>query len=184
MLRQLSLVLLCCAGLTACGESGGSAGSDIKLVGEWAKIGETDNYLYYDDPASIKKTDDTVVTLDLFDYKSAQTEGGSTPTLSKATEREYDCQNKKSQPLKSNWYSGQMGGRNRRALRRHVEPMVRGHAGHSHRRALEGRLWQFLESRSIHDNRSGRASGGDSLPDKSTGISWPSDCVPYSSSTF
>ncbi|MCS6290880.1 MAG: hypothetical protein H8K10_18125 [Nitrospira sp.] len=109
MLRQLSLVLLCCAGLTACGESGGSAGSDIKLVGEWAKIGETDNYLYYDDPASIKKTDDTVVTLDLFDYKSAQTEGGSTPTLSKATEREYDCQNKKSQPLKSNWYSGQMG---------------------------------------------------------------------------
>ena len=78
-------------------------------MGEWAKIGETDNYVYYADYAGIQKADETVVMLDLFDYKSAQTEGGSAPALSKTTEREYDCQNKKSQALKASWYSGQMG---------------------------------------------------------------------------
>lgn len=109
MLRRLSVVLLCCAGLTACGVSGEGAGADLKPVGEWAKIGETDNYVYYADYASIKKADETVVMLDLFDYKSAQTEGGGAPALSKVTQREYDCQNKKSQSLKSSWFSGQMG---------------------------------------------------------------------------
>ncbi len=109
MLRRLSVVLLCCAGLTACGQGDSGGGSDIKPVGEWAKIGETDNYSYYADYASIKKADETVVMLDLFDYKSPQAEGGGASALSKATEREYDCQNKKSQPLKSSWYSGQMG---------------------------------------------------------------------------
>ncbi|MCW5800179.1 MAG: hypothetical protein LZF60_280068 [Nitrospira sp.] len=47
--------------------------------------------------------------LGLFDYKNAQTEGGGASALSKGTESEYDCQNKNSQPLKSSWYSGQMG---------------------------------------------------------------------------
>lgn len=78
-------------------------------MGEWAKIGETDNYVYYADYASLKRADETVVMLDLFDNKSAQTEGGSAPAFSKATEREYDCQNKKSQALTSSWFSGQMG---------------------------------------------------------------------------
>ena len=109
MLRQLSVILLCCAGVTACGEGGDSSGSGLKPVGEWAKIGETDNYVYYADHASIKKADETVVMLDLFDYKIAQTEGGGAPALSKVTQREYDCQNKKSQALESSWYSEPMG---------------------------------------------------------------------------
>ena len=109
MLRRLFAVLLYCTGLAACGESGDSVGSGLKPAGEWAKIGETDNYVYYADYASIKKADETVVMLDLFDYKSAQADGGGAPALSKATEREYDCQNKKNQPLKSSWYSLQMG---------------------------------------------------------------------------
>ncbi|MBK9997326.1 MAG: hypothetical protein IPO99_09330 [Nitrospira sp.] len=54
-----------------------------KPVGEWAKIGETDNYVYYADYASIKKADETVVMLDLFDYKSVQTEGGNAPLFPK-----------------------------------------------------------------------------------------------------
>ncbi len=95
--------------LASCGQGDGGAGSGIKSVGGWAKIGETDNYVYYADYASIKKADETVVMLDLFDYKSAQAEDGVAQALSKATEREYDCQNKKSQPLKSSWYSGHMG---------------------------------------------------------------------------
>jgi hypothetical protein len=45
---------------------------------------------------------------DLFDYKTAQTEGGGT-ALSEVTAREYDCQNQKSQLVKTTWYTGQMG---------------------------------------------------------------------------
>ena len=45
---------------------------------------------------------------DLFEYKTAQTEGGS-PALSKITLREYDCQNQKSQPVKTTWYADHMG---------------------------------------------------------------------------
>lgn len=109
MVTRLLAGLLLSAVLASCGQGDDGAGSGIKPVGEWAKIGETDNYVYYADYASVKKADETVVMLDLFDYKSAQAEGGGAPALSKATEREYDCQNKKSQPLKSSWYSGQMG---------------------------------------------------------------------------
>jgi len=52
--------------------------------------------------------DEAVTMLDLFDYKTAQTEGGGT-ALSKVTAREYDCQNQKSQPVKTTGYTGQMG---------------------------------------------------------------------------
>jgi hypothetical protein len=45
---------------------------------------------------------------DLFDYKATQTEGGI-PVLSKITVREYDCQNRKSQPVKTAWYADHMG---------------------------------------------------------------------------
>ncbi len=45
---------------------------------------------------------------DLFDYKSAQSDGGA-PALSKVTVREYDCQNQKSQGVKTTWYAGSMG---------------------------------------------------------------------------
>ena len=46
---------------------------------------------------------------DLFDSKTTRTEGGGTPALSKTTDRGYDCQNQKSQALKTTWFSGQMG---------------------------------------------------------------------------
>ena len=45
---------------------------------------------------------------DLFDYKTAQTES-DIPALSKITVREYDCQNQKSQPVKTTWYADHMG---------------------------------------------------------------------------
>ena len=109
MLTRLFLILLCCGVLVACNRSDNSAGSGAKPAADWAKAGETDGYVYYADHASIKKSDETVTMSDLFDYKTARTEGGGAPALSKTTERGYDCQNQKSQPLKTTWYSGQMG---------------------------------------------------------------------------
>jgi len=106
MLTRFCVVLLCCGVLAACNRSDDSGS---KSAAEWAKVGKTDDYGYYADHASIKKADEIVTMSDLFDYKTARTEGGGAPALSKKTDRGYDCQNQKSQPLKTTWYSGQMG---------------------------------------------------------------------------
>jgi hypothetical protein len=65
-------------------------------------------YSYEADDTRCRKADETVTKADLFDYKAARTEGGGAPALSKKTDRGYDCQNQKSQPLKTTWYSGRM----------------------------------------------------------------------------
>lgn len=109
MLTRLCVVLLCCGALAACGRSDESGS---KSAADGAKAGETDGYVYYADHASIKKADEIVTMADLFDYKTARTEGGGAPALSKKTERGYDCQNQKSQALKTIWYSGKMGSGN------------------------------------------------------------------------
>lgn len=105
MLTRFLLILVCCGVLAACNR-GDDSGS--KSAADWAKAGETDGYVYYADHASIKKADEIVTMSDLFDYKAARTEGGGAPALSKKTERGYDCQNQKSQAIKTTWYSGQM----------------------------------------------------------------------------
>lgn len=107
MLIRFCVFLLCCMTLAACNQSDDGAAS--KAAADWAKAGETDGYVYYADHASIKKADEIVTMSDLFDYKTARTEGGGAPALSKKTERGYDCQNQKSQAIKTTWYSGQMG---------------------------------------------------------------------------
>lgn len=109
MLLRLSLALLCCTVLVACSRSEDSSSSAVKPASDWAKVGETDGYGYYADHASIRKADETVTMSDLFDYKTARTEGGGAPALSKKTERGYDCQNQKSQAIKVTWFTGQMG---------------------------------------------------------------------------
>ena len=101
MLIRLCFLLLCCTALAACNQSKDSTGSAVNPAGDWAKVGETDSYVYYADHASIRKADETVTMSDLFDYKTAQVDGGGPPALSKRTEREYDCQGQKNQPLKS-----------------------------------------------------------------------------------
>lgn len=106
MLTRLFAILICCAVLAACSRSDDSGS---KSPADWAKAGETDGYVYYADHASIKKADEIVTMADLFDYKTARTEGGGAPALSKKTERGYDCQNQKSQTIKTTWYSGKMG---------------------------------------------------------------------------
>lgn len=106
MLRRFWVLLLCCGVMAACNRSDDSGS---KSAADWAKAGETDGYVYYADHASITKADEIVTMSDLFDYKAARTEGGGAPALSKKTDRGYDCQNQKSQPLKATWYSGQMG---------------------------------------------------------------------------
>ena len=105
MRTYFSFAIACGLLLTGCNRGGEQAGPPA----DWSKIGETDGYVYYADHASTKKADEIVTMTDLFDYKTARTEGGGTPALSKKTERGYDCQNQKSQAIKTTWYSGQMG---------------------------------------------------------------------------
>ena len=106
--RLVMLLVLSCGWMTACTGGETPSGSAPVSAAEWAKIGETETYTYYADHSSIRKADETVTMSDLFDFKTAQTEGGS-PTLSKITVREYDCQNHKSQPVKTTWYADHMG---------------------------------------------------------------------------
>ncbi len=106
MSKQFWVLLLCCGVLAACNRTDNSGS---KSAADWAKAGETDGYVYYADHASIKKADEIVTMSAVFDYKTARTEGGGAPALSKRTDRGYDCQNQKSQALKTTWYSGQIG---------------------------------------------------------------------------
>ena len=108
MPRLFLLLLLSCVGMTACTGSEPPSGSTTVSAADWAKVGETEMYMYYADRGSIQKADETVTMSDLFDYKSAQAEGGI-PVFSKITVREYDCQNQKSQPVKTTWYADHMG---------------------------------------------------------------------------
>lgn len=108
MHRLLMLVMLSCGWMTACTGGETPSGSSPASAAEWTKVGETETYIYYADYGSIRKADETVTMSDLFDYKVVQTEGGI-PPLSKITVREYDCQNRKSQPVKTTWYADHMG---------------------------------------------------------------------------
>jgi hypothetical protein len=108
MRRSYILVLLCCGWITACTGGEGPSSSSPPPAVEWVKIGETETYSYYADRGSIRKADEAVTMSDLFDYKMAQTEGGLR-ALSKITARAYDCQNQKSQAVKTTWYASQMG---------------------------------------------------------------------------
>lgn len=101
-------LVLTCVLMTA--RTGGEppSGPTTISAADWSKVGETETHVYYADRGSIRKVDETVTMSDLFDYKTVQTEGGI-PVLSKITVREYDCQNRKSQPVKTTWYADHMG---------------------------------------------------------------------------
>ena len=102
------LLVLSCVWMTACTGGEPPSGPTTISVADWSKVGETETYVYYADRRSIRKADETVTMSDLLDYKTAQTEGGN-PALSKISVREYDCQNQKSQPVKTTWYADHMG---------------------------------------------------------------------------
>jgi hypothetical protein len=102
------LLVLTCVWMTACTGGEPSSGPTTISAADWSKVGETEIYVYYADRGSIRKADETVTMSDLLDYKTAQMEGGIS-VLSKITVREYDCQNQKSQPVKTTWYADHMG---------------------------------------------------------------------------
>lgn len=108
MQRLFAMVALSCGLMAACTGGETPSGSSSISSAEWTKIGETETYVYYADHGSMRKADETVMMSDLFDYRTTQTEGGSS-ALSKITLREYDCQNRKSQPVKTTWYADHMG---------------------------------------------------------------------------
>lgn len=76
MLTRLYFLLLCCTALAACSPSDDKNTS--KSTADWAKVGETDGSVSYADHASIRKANETVTLSDLFDYKTARSEGGGT----------------------------------------------------------------------------------------------------------
>jgi hypothetical protein len=94
--------------MTACTGGEPSSGPTTISAADWSNVGETEIYVYYADRGSIRIADETVTMSDLFDYRATQTEG-DIPALSKITVREYDCQNQKSQPVKTTWYADHMG---------------------------------------------------------------------------
>lgn len=108
MPRLCMLLVLSSVWMTACTGGEPSSGPTTIFAADWSKVGETETYAYYADRGSIRKADETVTMSDLFDYKTAQTEGDF-PALSKVSVREYDCQNQKSQPVKTRWYADHMG---------------------------------------------------------------------------
>ncbi len=108
MLRRCMLLVLSCVWMTACTGGESPSGPTTISAADWSNLGETETYVYYANRGSIRKADETVTMSDLFDYKTAQTEGDIS-ALSKITVREYDCQNKKSQPVKTTWYADHMG---------------------------------------------------------------------------
>jgi len=108
MPRLCMLLMLSCVWMTACTGGDSPSSSTTIPAADWSQIGETETYVYYADRGSIRKSDETVTMSDLFDYKTAQMEG-NIPALSKITVREYDCQNHKSQPVKTTWYAEHMG---------------------------------------------------------------------------
>lgn len=108
MPRLCVLLVLTCVWMTACTGGEPSSGPTTISAADWSKVGETETYVYYADGGSIRKADETVTMSDLLDYKTAQMEGGIS-VLSKITVREYDCQNQKTQPVKTTWYADHMG---------------------------------------------------------------------------
>lgn len=102
------LLMLSCMWMTACTGGEAPSGPTTITTADWSNVGETETHVYYADRGSIRKADETVTMSDLFDYKTAQVESGI-PVLSKITVREYDCQNRKSQPVKTMWYADHMG---------------------------------------------------------------------------
>ncbi|TKB92233.1 MAG: hypothetical protein E8D40_07155 [Nitrospira sp.] len=108
MPRLCMLLVLSCMWMTACTGGEPSSSPTTISVADWSKVGKMETYAYYADRGSIRKADETVTMSDLFDYKTAQAEGGI-PVLSKITVREYDCQNQKSQAVKTTWYADHMG---------------------------------------------------------------------------
>jgi hypothetical protein len=108
MPRLCVLLVLTCVWMTACTGGEPSSGPTTISAADWSKVGETETYVYYADRGSIRKADETVTMSDLLDYKTAQMEGGIS-VLSKITVREYDCQNQKTQPVKTTWYADHMG---------------------------------------------------------------------------
>lgn len=110
-MRRLSRLAVAGALLfTACTGGESPSSSTMSTPADWSKLGEAGPYTYDADHGSVRKADETVTMSDLFDYKTVQTEGGVN-ALSKITLREYDCQNRKSQAIKTTWYGGQMGSR-------------------------------------------------------------------------
>jgi hypothetical protein len=79
-----------------------------KTMAEWIDVGGNDYSTIFADPATIRKVDNSVKMLSLYDTDIAQVVGGISFMSSKSLD-EYDCKEKQSRTLAFYWYSGNMG---------------------------------------------------------------------------
>lgn len=81
---------------------------------EWVQVSSSTGnggYNIYADPATIRRSGDTVKMWDLLDFKSTQDIGrGRYRYLSSKSQDEYDCKDERTRQLYFTMHSGQMGG--------------------------------------------------------------------------
>lgn len=77
-------------------------------IAEWVNVGGTEAFNIYVNSSTIRKNREKVIVWEVLDFSSARIANGQT-FLSIKTQREYDCQQMKSQVLESTFYSGNMG---------------------------------------------------------------------------
>lgn len=77
---------------------------------EWVKVGESDAYSYYIDPATIRKNGNITKLWSLFDYLAADKLPDGSSYLSLKKQSEYDCKEEKYRMLATSAHSKNMGG--------------------------------------------------------------------------
>jgi hypothetical protein len=79
-----------------------------KTMAEWVAVGGNEDSTIFADPATIRKVDNSVKMLSLYDTDTVQVVGGISFLSSKSLD-EYDCKEEQSRTLAFYWYSGNMG---------------------------------------------------------------------------
>jgi hypothetical protein len=84
------------------------AGMSRSAAAEWVKVANIPNMTAYADPATIRKTGNTVQILTLYDYTTAQFTGSNKSYLSSKGQSEYDCAKMRKRTISVSGHSEKM----------------------------------------------------------------------------
>ena len=79
-------------------------------LASWEEVSDTNDLVFYIDPATIQKTGNNVTSSVLFDFKKPNDAGSGKLMLSVDSQYEYDCAQVKARQLHMTAHSGNMGG--------------------------------------------------------------------------